>query len=193
MTLLKTVAKLALLGVFAIAANATTFNVTTGSITGTLIVDLGSSTIQNFDVRGSGTLDVFEGVNYVGTVAFSDLGNPAPNFNLTAYNAIFTQSGQLTLDGTNGVIVGGTDYLVGSTGTVVVGPITDAALADVLKPLVFDFTIANGTQISGNIYGFDLTLNQVVAATPEPAALQLVFGGLLAGGTWNLRKRLIRR
>jgi hypothetical protein len=195
-TILKSIVKLALVCALAAAASATTFVSTSGSITGTLVVDSNTFAIQAFDVRGSETLDVFDsGANLLGSVALFDLGSAPPNSLLMGANGAFSESGVLTLDGLNGV-VSGSDFLVGSGG-VPNGTVTDAALLQLLNPLVFDFTFGTTTQISDTQLAFSLTLNQVDAVpqstTPEPATMSLLLGPLFVGTAWGWRKRLARR
>jgi hypothetical protein len=169
----------------AVTVNASSISITptVGSdITGTVIVDLSSDTIVGFDVRANfggvpGTAAVVDvsDPGPVGSVNLTDLSASVPNSTLTAFNSSFTEAGILTLDGLTGAFVGGTDYLVLSTGSPST-PITDPALADVLAPLVFDFSILSGTAIPGTTdVGFTLGLAVV----------------LLIGITW--RRRIVAR
>jgi len=196
MTMKKTIVRLALFCALAVAANATTIVSSSGSITGTLVVDSTTFAIEAFDVRGSEIVNVFDsGSNLLGSVALFDLGSPPPNSLLMGANGAFSESGVLTLNGLSGAVSGG-DFLVGSTG-VANGTVTDPALLQLLNPLVFDFTIGSAQTISPTQLGFSLTLNQINAVpqaiTPEPASMQLLLGGLFAGAACGWRKRLARR
>lgn len=168
-----------------VSAQASVITPLAGSITGTVVVDLNTNAVLAFDVRALALVDV--GVPSIGLAFFNDEGAAAPNSLLSAFNALITQSGVVSFDAANGAFFGG-HFLVPTTGTPN-GVVSDAALLELLNPLVFDFLITNGTPITDTIIGFDLEISSIsTQAVPEPGSLGLFAGGIGFLGLLALRR-----
>ncbi len=162
-----------------------------GAVTATLVVNSHTFATEAFDVRSTaGQVSVYD-PGFLGTITLSDGGNSVPNSYLAAFNSAFTEAGLLTFDGLNGV-VSGADFLVGTTAAPITS-ITDPALNDMLKPLVFDFSITSGSVINEDLIGFSLTLNQIVpvgSPVPEPATASFLLCTGLLGFAFRRRFRV---
>jgi hypothetical protein len=172
-------------------ASAATIVPLAGSITAQMVVDSSTMTVLAFDVRALALLDVGNPTS-IGTVFLNDEGAASPNNVLMAYNSSLTEAGFLTLHSAAGVIVG-SDFLVPATGTPI-GTVTNLALLEALKPLIFDFGIVSGTAIGETAILFDMQLNQIFqteAPVPEPATAVMVISSI--GVLAFLRRRHLSR